>query len=89
MDLVPIEGDDKVVPHSADDSHQHYAQGNAKRSRSTSRRVEVIIGDDRRRRWSPEDKAKITASAKACCTAGAAAPARAYRMSRRSVSYRS
>jgi transposase len=58
MDLVPIEGDEKVVPHSADDNHQHYAQGNAGRARSTSRRVEVIIGEDR----SPEDKAKITAA---------------------------
>ncbi|WP_156408427.1 MULTISPECIES: transposase [unclassified Ensifer] len=62
MDLVPVESDEQVVPHSADDCHQHYAQGNAERARSTSRRVEVIIGEDRRRRWSPEDKAKITAA---------------------------
>lgn len=62
MDLVPKDDDENVVPHSADDSHQHYAQGHAGRARPTSRRVEVIIGEDRRRRWSPEDKAKITAA---------------------------
>jgi transposase len=61
MDLVRIEGDEKIVPHSADDSHQRHAQGDLKRARSTSRRVEVIIGEERRRRWSPEDKATITA----------------------------
>lgn len=62
MDLVPIEGDEKVGPHSADDSDQHYAQGNAERARSGPRRVEVIIGEERRRRWSLEDKATITAA---------------------------
>ena len=62
MDLVPTEGDEELVPHSADDSHQHYAHCDLKAARSTSRRVEVLIGEERLRRWSPEDKAEITAA---------------------------
>jgi transposase len=62
MDLVRIEGDEEIVPHSADDGHQHYAQGDLEPARSTARRVEVLIGEERRRRWSPEDKAEITAA---------------------------
>jgi transposase len=62
MDLVRIEGAEELVPHSADDGHQHYAQGDLKQARSTSRCVEVLIGEQRRRRWSPEDKAEITAA---------------------------
>jgi transposase len=62
MDLGPFDGEEKAVSHSADDSHQDYAQGAAERARSGRRRVEVIIGGDRRRRWSPEDKARITAA---------------------------
>ena len=61
MDLVPTEGDQELVPHIADDDHQHYAQCDLKGVLSTSRRVEVLIGEERRRRWSPEDKAEITA----------------------------
>lgn len=62
MDLVRTEGDEEIVAHSADDGHQHYAQGDLGRARSTSRRVEVLIGEERRRRWSPEEKAEITAA---------------------------
>ena len=51
MDLGPFDGEEKAVSHSA-----------AERARSGPRRVEVIIGGDRRRRWSPEDKARITAA---------------------------
>ncbi len=54
--------DENFLPHDADDSHQHHAQGKADQLRRPSRRVEVIIGGDRRRRWSPEEKAKITAA---------------------------
>ncbi|OYV33313.1 MAG: hypothetical protein B7Z80_24400 [Rhodospirillales bacterium 20-64-7] len=38
--------------------HQHRAQGG---ERSRLRRIEVITGQERRRRWSLEEKAKITA----------------------------
>lgn len=62
MDLKPFDDDDMAVSHSADDSHQHYAQGAAEQARSGLRRVEVITGGDRRRRWSPDEKAKITAA---------------------------
>lgn len=62
MDLGPFDGDEKTALHSADDDHQHYAQGDLKGARSSPRRVEVIIGGDRRRRWSAEEKAKITAA---------------------------
>lgn len=54
--------DENFLPHDADDSHQHPAQGKADHLRRPSRRVEVIIGAGRRRRWSPEAKAKITAA---------------------------
>jgi len=62
MDLVPIEDDEKATPHSADDRHQHYAEGDIGSDRSGSRRVEVILGKERRRRWSPQDKVMITAA---------------------------
>jgi transposase len=39
--------------------HQHHAQGDGRGDRL--RRIEVITGQERRRRWSPEEKAKITA----------------------------
>jgi len=58
MDFEGFEGSDITVLNSADDSHQHYAQSP---SREASRRVEVLIGPDKRRRWSLEDKARITA----------------------------
>lgn len=38
--------------------HQHRAQGG---ERSRLRRIEVITGQERRRRWSLEEKARITA----------------------------
>jgi transposase len=40
--------------------HQHGAQGAERRSEAP-RRIEVITGSDRRRRWGPEEKARITA----------------------------
>lgn len=54
--------DAKLFPHHADDGHQHDAQGSSDRSGRSARRVEVIIGGNQRRRWSGEDKAKITAA---------------------------
>ena len=45
----------------ADDGHQHGAQGAASRSGKAYQRIEVITGDTRRRRWSREEKARITA----------------------------
>jgi transposase len=39
--------------------HQHHAQGDGRGDRL--RRIEVITGQERRRRWSPEEKAKIMA----------------------------
>ena len=40
-------------------SHQHSAQGGSGSDRY--RRIEIITGSERRRRWPPEDKARITA----------------------------
>ena len=40
--------------------HQHGAQGAERRS-DGPRRIEVITGSDRRRRWGREEKARITA----------------------------
>lgn len=51
-----------LVLHDADDDHQHHAQDSSDRSGRTARRVEVIIGGNQRRRWSAEDKARITAA---------------------------
>jgi transposase len=45
---------------SAKHSHRHYAQGRGSDA-DGRRRVEVITGLDRRRRWSRELKARITA----------------------------
>jgi transposase len=44
---------------NAQHSHQHHAQGG--RPAEGRRRVEVITGPDRRRRWSREVKAQVTA----------------------------
>ncbi len=41
-------------------SHQHGAQGSERRSEGP-RRIEVITGSDRRRRWARAEKARITA----------------------------
>lgn len=60
IDLVA--DDENFLPHDADDSHQHHAHGKADQLRTPSRRVEVIVGGNQRRRWSSEDKAKITAA---------------------------
>lgn len=54
--------DESVVSHDADDGHQHHAQDSLDRSARSARRVEVIIGGNQRRRWSLEDKARITAA---------------------------
>ena len=45
--------------HSAEHRHQHSAQGREAGARPV-RRIEVITGPDRRRRWSRELKAQIT-----------------------------
>jgi transposase len=60
IDLV--RDDEKFRPHDADDNHQHHAQDKAEQLRAPPRRVEMIIGGDRRRRWSLEEKATITAA---------------------------
>ena len=45
------------IQDDAEYGHQHHAHG----ARAASgRRVEIIIGGDRRRKWSPELKAQIT-----------------------------
>ncbi len=49
MDLVPVDFDEKASPHSADDSHQHYAESEFADERRTPRRVEVLLGKERRR----------------------------------------
>lgn len=46
--------------HSYQHSHQHGAHAFSSHL-SQGRRVEVIVGEARRRRWLPEDKARITA----------------------------
>ena len=45
----------------ADDGHQHGAQGGGSRRAGAYQRIEVITGEARRRRWSREEKARITA----------------------------
>ena len=63
MVRIDLVGDDENFPsHDADDSHQHHAQGKADLLRAPPRRVEMIIGGERRRRWSLEEKATITAA---------------------------
>ncbi len=54
--------DERFVSHDADDHHQHHAQDSSDRSGRSARRVEVIIGGNQRRRWTGEDKARITAA---------------------------
>ncbi|WP_234906114.1 IS66-like element accessory protein TnpA [Affinirhizobium pseudoryzae] len=54
--------DERFVLHDADDGHQHHAQDSSDRSGRSARRVEVIIGGNQRRRWTVEDKARITAA---------------------------
>lgn len=51
--------DAEGISHCAERSHQHSAQGPG--GRAGLRRVEVITGLDRRRRWPPELKAEIIA----------------------------
>jgi transposase len=57
-----VSDDEKLVSHPADDGHQQDAQDSSDRSGRSSRRVEVIIGGNQRRRWSGQDKARITAA---------------------------
>ena len=58
MEFERPDGGNLTVSNSADECHQHGAQGSF---REASRRVEVLVGPDKRRRWSHEDKARITA----------------------------
>ncbi len=62
LDLVPVDVDEKASSHSADDRHQHYATSEVVDDRRTPRRVEVLLGKERRRRWSADEKAEITAA---------------------------
>ena len=63
-DGVGLGGAADVDAHSAEHryqhSHQHSAQGFGGAPKPPHR-VEVIVGEPRRRRWSAEDKAQITA----------------------------
>jgi hypothetical protein len=52
------QGNGNSDQHHHQHHHQHRAQGS---ERSRLRRIEVITGRERRRRWSLEEKAKITA----------------------------
>jgi transposase len=45
----------------ADDVHQHGAQGAGDAGSGRYRRIELITGEPKRRRWSAEEKAHITA----------------------------
>jgi transposase len=45
----------------ADDDHQHSAHGDRPTASGRFRRLELIMGEPRRRRWSREEKARITA----------------------------
>jgi hypothetical protein len=45
----------------ADDDHQHSAHGDRPTASGRLRRLELIMGEPRRRRWSREEKARITA----------------------------
>ncbi|AAN33748.1 MULTISPECIES: IS66-like element accessory protein TnpA [Brucella] len=62
MDLGSVDVDEKASPHSADDRHQHYAVSKVVDDRPAPRRVEVLLGKERRRRWSADEKAEITAA---------------------------
>jgi len=58
------QGDDQHGLHAADDGaehgHQHGTRADGRGSAGL-RRIELITGQERRRRWSPEEKATITA----------------------------
>ena len=45
----------------ADDGHQHGAQGAGDAGSGRYRRIELITGEPKRRRWSTEEKSHITA----------------------------
>jgi len=45
----------------ADDDHQHSAHGERPTASGRFRRLELIMGEPRRRRWSRDEKARITA----------------------------
>ncbi len=62
MDFGPVNFDEKASPHSADDSHQHYATSEVFDDSRAPRHVEVLLGKERRRRWSADEKAEITAA---------------------------
>ena len=55
MDLIAVDGAEKASSHSADDSHQHYAKGEGIDDRPAPRRVQVVLGKERRRRWNPDE----------------------------------
>jgi len=60
---VNIEDDHQHGAHGDGDGHQHHHQHDAEGGRRVDRlrRIEVITGRERRRRWAPEEKARITA----------------------------
>src|SRR5579863_6862035 len=61
--MTSIDDDRQASAGVATDGHQHHhqhgAQGTGREDRL--RRIEVITGKERRRRWSAEEKSKITA----------------------------
>jgi hypothetical protein len=67
MDLLRVEGGEESALHSADDCHQHYGEDEVIENRPVLGRVEVLLGKERRRRWSPDQKAEITAASCAWC----------------------
>jgi transposase len=62
VEVVRVSDDERLIAHHADDGHQHDAKDRSDRSGRSARRVEVIIGGNQRRRWTGEDKARITAA---------------------------
>jgi len=59
---VELEHEHQHDAEGNDDGHQHHHQHGAQGGEwSRLRRIEVITGQERRRRWSAEEKAKITA----------------------------
>ena len=59
---MDVEHDHQHDAQGIEEGHQHHHQHGAQGGeRSRLRRIEVITGEERRRRWSSEEKAKITA----------------------------
>jgi transposase len=63
VQVVELEHDHQHDAQGHDDGHQHHHQHSARGDGRSGRlrRIEIITGQERRRRWSSEEKAKITA----------------------------